>query len=229
MQADAPVVAPRLIGHRAHQQTARGSTRCKDATVTPLLIAQEIRGVNKVVERVLLVHQSTILIPILAHIRAAANVCGSNQEPAIHQTHRSGIELRIGREPVRAVTLNAHGMLAIAGIRVLTPRKRNRNSLAITARRPGTRGFVLIALVPNDWLHLSNRARRGCQVNVNRGAWRDHRRITDAHRSVRRIHVLTKGHGVCRLIRWHYRAIATSPRNDANTRIGINALQHGNS
>src|ERR1700739_4440850 len=103
------------VDYRAHEQ-ASGAATFDEETIfgSPLLLDEVFGTVNEIVEGVLLVHELAIVVPMLAHVVAAANVRDDESEAAVEQDQARGRKVGGRTETIGTVSVKKERASAIA-------------------------------------------------------------------------------------------------------------------
>ena len=135
---------------------------------------------DEVGERVHLVLEPAVLVPLATHLAAAAHVRDREDEPAVEQREPRRPERRVGRDLVGAVAVEQRGRGAVER-RVAPVHERDRDLRAVGRRRPESRRHVLRRVVAAEHgLRLHDGGAAVVHVVVDVGDRRDERRVAVA-------------------------------------------------
>jgi hypothetical protein len=140
-------------------------------------------GGDEVGERVRLVLELAVLVPVAAELAAPAHVRDREHHPALEQAEPRRRERRVDRDLVRAVAVQQHRRGPVD--RHTAPvHHRDRHAGAVGGRRPLARALVLVRVVAaEDGLALDHRQRSGGEVVVERRERGDERRVLEPQRA----------------------------------------------
>ena len=138
------------------------------------------RDRDEVGERVPLREHASLVVPLLSHLAAAANVCDRDDEAAIEQADAVRREGRVVGDAVRAVSAKQERTAAVP-FRVLPVDDRNRNERAVGRLRVKTLGNVPTRVVSTEHLGaLQEPALALVHVVIEDRLGRDERLVSEA-------------------------------------------------
>src|SRR5690606_1866301 len=144
---DGPVLLRRHVDHRAHQQAAGAAAHGRHPVGSRVTLGhQEIGDVDEVGEGVDLLQQLAVLIPLPAHLLAAADVGDGVDGAAVHQADHVAVERGRGAGAVGTVGVLVQGGGTVAA-EVLAVQDRHRNAGAVAGGGPDPLGHVLRLVV----------------------------------------------------------------------------------
>src|SRR5215813_15608738 len=103
------------VDNRSHQQ-APGTSAFNQKMVLggPLFAYEVLSAINEIVERVLLVHQLAIVVPVLAHIVVVANMRDDVRQAAIEQDQLRTRKRRRHAKSIGTVGVQQERSLSVA-------------------------------------------------------------------------------------------------------------------
>jgi hypothetical protein len=161
-----PALAPSAISRSGVVQPSFGA---------PAVAHELARGVDEVVEAVLLVHQPAGLVPALAQLRATAHLRDGDDEAAVQQRQSGHAELWVARNAVGAIAGDQQRRLPIGPRLVGAPGQHQRDAGAVARGGPGTPGGVALGVVAGHRLGFAQHRLAGREVQVPGGQRRGHR------------------------------------------------------
>jgi hypothetical protein len=139
----------------------------------PADLHEELGGVDKVVEGVLLLEQLAVQVPGAAHFAAAADVRHAYHHAARQQHHALGLELGIKAQAVRAVAVEQHGRVA-ARRHALVKDQRNGHGRAVSRRGVEQLRAIVFGFVRRHLELLDDGEARRLQIAVESRLRRHH-------------------------------------------------------
>ncbi len=169
-----------LVEDRAHEQAAGAAAADGEPVLRGVALLHQVLGAgDEVAERVLLVQHAAGVVPLLAHLAAAADVRDGDGHAAVHQREAIGIE-GVGKgEAVGAVADEEQRALAVAprGLRV---QDGHRHLRATFRRREDALELIAGGIVPRHRLLLEQLALLRRHVHVVDRLRRHQRLVGDA-------------------------------------------------
>jgi hypothetical protein len=191
------------VGDRPHEEPAgRAALRDHPVGARVAVLDEVPRAVHEVRERVALVQELAVLIPLAAHLTTAAHVRDGEDHAAVQLRQAGDREARLDRVLVRAVAVQVQcARLAARLAERALPDQRQRELRAVLRRGPHPCLRIVGRLVAAEHgLALAQQQAAGRDLVIEDGAGRDERAVTQADERRRPLRVAARAHRVQRLV-----------------------------